>query len=105
MNEYILYKRRNLLRTGEIAWQIEGSTKKGAGQVIFCSSYKRPMDLEDFARYAAKSKSAPRITSEDRLTTIPAPVFVPTNEYVEEPVSGNGLVAFWNAYSDAGKKE
>jgi len=100
---FTLYRRRNLLREGETAWELEERLGSKRRTREF-TSYKTPVSLEEFARMVAEndmklsSKTRQPIKATDALTSIPSAVFVPGNEYIDEPVSSQQLIDFWRAY-------
>lgn len=99
MKTYTFYKRRNLLKENETAWQID--TGNGLSRrVLFASSYKRDLSLDQVAGEAAAEAliSKMAIRASDKLTTIPAPVLVPGNRYIDEPLMGQQLIEFWKKY-------
>jgi len=59
--------------------------------------------LEGFAKHIALS-SKDEISLKDKLTTLSSSVFIPENNWVDEPVSSGDLVGFWRAYSEYVKK-
>lgn len=97
MRTYVLYQRINAFHPEKFAWQIELHEKKKKPKVIEATSYKEPIPLEDFAREVARNPNQ-RINPHDLLTTISAPVCLPVNEYVDEPVTGGQLAHFWRVY-------
>jgi len=98
MSKYVLYRRRCILRDRGVCLQID----KGR-RVFELSDYGEQIDLEGFARrvaFASRSPDSRRIMLLDELTTIAVPVLIPSNGYIDEPVSSDELIRFWRVYSE-----
>ena len=93
IDTYVIYKRVSL---GEdtFAWQIEKNRK-----VFLDTSYRSSLKIDAFAtQVAIMSVTRGAIKDSDKLTTLSAPVFIPCNGYIDEPISREELLEFWKVY-------
>ena len=107
MTNYSLYKRIEVGHGGRLereAWQLD-ICDGGGRDVLHQSSFSKHIGLPNFATEVAEMLNGRHnINHDDLITTVEAPVYIPTNNYIDLPLKGEDLILFWKVYEQR-KKE